>query len=48
MFPLLRQSVGQERLSELGEQMAARKAELMQLAETEGLPPAQTKTLETQ
>jgi hypothetical protein len=35
-------------LDALGEQMAARKAELMQLAETEGLPPAQTKTLETQ
>ena len=35
-------------LEALGEQMAARKAELMQLAETEGLPPAQTKTLETQ
>jgi hemerythrin superfamily protein len=35
-------------LKALGEQMAARKAELMQLAETEGLPPAETKTLETQ
>ena len=35
-------------LEALGEQMAARKAELMQLAETEGLPPAETKTLETQ
>jgi hemerythrin-like domain-containing protein len=32
-------------LQALGEQMAARKAELMQLAETEGLPPAQTATL---
>jgi len=29
----------------LGEQMAARKAELQRLAETEGLPPAQTATL---
>jgi hemerythrin superfamily protein len=29
----------------LGEQMAARKAELKQLAETEGLPPAQPATL---
>jgi hypothetical protein len=35
-------------LKALGEQMAARKAELMQLAETEGLPPAETKTMETQ
>ena len=34
-------------LEALGEQMAARKAELMKLVETEGLPPAQTKTLET-
>ena len=34
-------------LEALGDQMAARKAELMKLAETEGLPPAQTKTLET-
>jgi hemerythrin superfamily protein len=33
-------------LDALGEQMAARKAELMQLAETEGLPPAQTSTME--
>jgi hypothetical protein len=32
-------------LDALGEQMAARKAELMQLAETEGLPPAQPATL---
>jgi hypothetical protein len=32
-------------LEALGEQMAARKAELMQLAETQGLPPAETKTL---
>ena len=31
----------------LGEQMAARKVELMQMAETTGLPPAQTATLET-
>ena len=30
----------------LGEQMAARKAELMQLAETQGLPPAQPATME--
>ena len=29
----------------LGERMAARKAELKQLAESEGLPPAQTRTL---
>jgi len=35
-------------LEALGEQMAARKAELMQLAETKGLPPAETRTLETQ
>jgi hypothetical protein len=35
-------------LKALGEQMAARKAELMQLAETEGLPPTETKTMETQ
>jgi hemerythrin superfamily protein len=33
-------------LEALGEQMAARKAELMQLAETEGLPPAQMATME--
>ena len=33
-------------LDALGEQMAARKAELMQLAETEGLPPAQMATME--
>jgi hypothetical protein len=32
-------------LAALGEQMAARKAELMQLAESEGLPPAEPKTL---
>ena len=32
-------------LEALGEQMAARKAELMQLAESEGLPPAQPATL---
>jgi hypothetical protein len=32
-------------LDALGEQMAARKAELKQLAETEGLPPAQPATL---
>ena len=31
----------------LGEQMAARKAELMERAESEGLPPAQTATMET-
>ena len=31
----------------LGEQMAARKAELMAMAENEGLPPAQTSTMET-
>jgi hypothetical protein len=36
-------------LEALGEQMAARKAELMRIAETEGLPPAETRTLtETQ
>ena len=35
-------------LEALGEQMAARKAELMQQAETKGLPPAETRTLETQ
>jgi hypothetical protein len=34
-------------LEALGEQMAARKAELMALAESEGLPPAQTQTMET-
>ena len=34
-------------LQALGEQMAARKAELMRQAETEGLPPAQTATLST-
>jgi hemerythrin superfamily protein len=33
-------------LDVLGEQMAARKAELMQLAEAEGLPPAQMATME--
>jgi hemerythrin superfamily protein len=32
-------------LEALGEQMAARQAELMQLAETEGLPPAQPAAL---
>jgi hypothetical protein len=32
-------------LDALGEQMAARKAELMRLAETSGLPPAQPATL---
>ncbi|HEY0112495.1 MAG TPA: hemerythrin domain-containing protein [Allosphingosinicella sp.] len=32
-------------LEALGEQMAARKAELMQLAETQGLPPAQPATM---
>jgi hypothetical protein len=31
-------------LEALGEQMAARKAELMQIAETQGLPPAQPAT----
>ena len=31
----------------LGEQMAVRKAELMQVAETSGLPPAETTTMET-
>jgi hypothetical protein len=34
-------------LEALGEQMAARKAELMELAKTQGLPPAQPATLET-
>ncbi|HEX8258029.1 MAG TPA: hemerythrin domain-containing protein [Allosphingosinicella sp.] len=34
-------------LEALGEQMATRKAELMQLAETQGLPPAKTATMET-
>ena len=34
-------------LDALGEQMAARKAELQQIAETQGLPPAKTSTLET-
>ena len=33
-------------LEALGEQMAARKAELMQLAESEGLPPAPMATME--
>ena len=33
-------------LEALGEQMAARKAELQQLAQTEGLPPAQLATME--
>ena len=32
-------------LEALGERMAARKAELKQMAETQGLPPAETKTL---
>lgn len=32
-------------LEALGEKMAARKAELLQIAETKGLPPAETKTL---
>ena len=32
-------------LDALGEQMAARKAELMQIAETQGLPPAKPATL---
>ena len=31
----------------LGERMAARKAELMEIAETSGLPPAKTTTMET-
>ena len=34
-------------LEMLGQQMAARKAELMQVAETGGLPPAETTTMET-
>jgi hemerythrin superfamily protein len=34
-------------LKSLGEQMAARKAELMQIADTGGLPPAETTTMET-
>jgi hypothetical protein len=34
-------------LEALGEQMAARKAELMELAATKGLPPAVTATMET-
>lgn len=34
-------------LMALGEEMAARKAELMAQAESEGLPPAQSATLET-
>jgi hypothetical protein len=33
-------------LEALGEQMAARKAELMQIANSKGLPPAQPATLE--
>jgi hypothetical protein len=33
-------------LEELGERMAARKAELMALAETKGLPPARTATMQ--
>ena len=35
-------------LEALGEQMAARKAELMQLAETDGLPPAEPATMTTE
>jgi hemerythrin superfamily protein len=35
-------------LEALGEQLAARKAELMRTAESQGLPPAQTATMETQ
>ena len=35
-------------LEALGEQMAARKAELMGMAQEDGLPPAQTATMETQ
>jgi hemerythrin superfamily protein len=35
-------------LEALGEQMAARKAELMEAADEGGLPPAQTATMETQ
>lgn len=35
-------------LEALGEEMAARKAELLQQAEVGGLPPAETRTLETQ
>jgi hypothetical protein len=34
-------------LDKLGHQMAARKAELMRLAKTEGLPPATPTTMET-
>ena len=34
-------------LMALGEQMAARKAELMKMAGSQGLPPAQTSTMET-
>jgi hemerythrin superfamily protein len=34
-------------LDMLGQEMAARKAELMQIAETGGLPPAETTTMET-
>jgi len=33
-------------LEAIGERMAARKAELMQIAETDGLPPAQLATME--
>ena len=33
-------------LEALGAQLAARKAELMELAETQGLPPAQASTLQ--
>ncbi len=35
-------------LEALGRQMAARKTELMEMAREEGLPPAQTATMETQ
>lgn len=35
-------------LEALGQQMAARKTELMEMAREEGLPPAQTATMETQ
>ena len=34
-------------LDALGEQMAARKAELMRMAKSEGLPPATTTAVET-
>ncbi|HEV2079854.1 MAG TPA: hemerythrin domain-containing protein [Allosphingosinicella sp.] len=35
-------------LEALGDRMASRKAELMEMAQEEGLPPAQTATMETQ